>query len=116
MMALIHKGRLVEDAFTDISAGGELPAEGPVIVSLEQWQDQWERLVRRRTPLGIRLASDQHPEVIADLRKAFDAWWEKTVPLMVNEDVPYSPTQPQAVRYEKQKAERGIPDWDPPTL
>ncbi|MEX0321303.1 MAG: arylsulfatase [Puniceicoccaceae bacterium] len=58
----------------------------------------------------------QYPEVIARLRKAYDKWWAETVPLMVNEDKPYSPEQPQTVRYEKQLAERGIPDWTPPKL
>lgn len=57
-----------------------------------------------------------HPDVIAKLRKAYDQWWEETLPLMVNEDAPYAPQQPQAVRYEKQLAERGIPDWAPPKL
>ncbi|QDU36707.1 Arylsulfatase [Maioricimonas rarisocia] len=57
-----------------------------------------------------------HPEVVAELRKAYDAWWEATVPLMVNEDAPYAPQQPQAVRYEKQLKERGIPKWTPPEL
>lgn len=57
---------------------------------------------------------DKHPEVVAELRDAYDSWWKETVPLMVNEDVPYAPEQPQAVRYEKQKAERGIPEWKPP--
>ncbi|MEO8495734.1 MAG: arylsulfatase, partial [Planctomycetota bacterium] len=60
--------------------------------------------------------SADHPEVIASLRKAYDVWWAETVPLMVNEDAPYAPHQPQAVRYEKQLAERGIPDWTPPKL
>jgi arylsulfatase len=60
--------------------------------------------------------SADHPEVIAQLRKAYDAWWAETVPLMVNEDAPYAPHQPQAVRYEKQLAERGIPNWVPPAL
>ena len=60
--------------------------------------------------------ADQHPEVIAKLRKAFDAWWEETVPLMVNEDVPYAEQQPQQVRYDKQLAEQGIPKWEPPRL
>ena len=58
----------------------------------------------------------KHPEVIAELRKAYDKWWEETVPLMVNEDAPYAREQPQAVRYENQKAERGIPDWNVPAL
>ena len=57
-----------------------------------------------------------HPDVIRRLRKAYDAWWTETVPLMVNEDVPYAPAQPQAVRYEKQLKERGIPRWSPPKL
>lgn len=60
--------------------------------------------------------ADQHPEVIAELRTAYDNWWEQTVPLMVNEDAEYTPTQPQADRYNKQLAERGIPDWQPPQL
>jgi len=57
-----------------------------------------------------------HPDVVAELRKAYDAWWEATVPLMVNEDAPYAPHQPQAVRYQKQLEERGIPQWTPPEL
>lgn len=60
--------------------------------------------------------ADQHPEVIAKLRKSYDKWWKDTLPLMVNEDAEYSPTQPQAVRYEQQLKERGIPDWVSPTL
>ncbi|MCR9201026.1 MAG: arylsulfatase [Planctomycetaceae bacterium] len=58
----------------------------------------------------------EHPEVIADLRAKFDQWWVKTLPLMVNEDATFSPVQPQAVRYEKQLQERGIPDWVEPEL
>lgn len=55
-----------------------------------------------------------HPEVIAELRSAYDKWWEETLPLMVNEDAELSPVQPQAVRYEKQLAEKGIPMWSKP--
>lgn len=56
---------------------------------------------------------DQHPEVVAKLRKSYDKWWQETLPFMVNEDAPYAKEQPQAVRYDKQKAEKGIPDWRP---
>lgn len=59
---------------------------------------------------------DQHPDVVARLRKAYDKWWEETLPLMVNENASYAPEQPQKVRYEKQLAERGIPDWKVPKL
>jgi arylsulfatase A-like enzyme len=55
----------------------------------------------------------EHPDVVAEFRKAYDVWWEETVPFMVNEDVPYSPVQPQVVRYEKQLKEKGIPEWSP---
>lgn len=58
----------------------------------------------------------EHPQVFAEMGKAYDAWWEQTVPLMVNEDSPYTEQQPQAVRYEKQLAERGIPTWEPVAL
>ena len=57
-----------------------------------------------------------HPAVVAALRKAYDAWWTETVPLMVNEDAPYAPQQPQAVRYERQQKQRGIPEWSAPEL
>jgi uncharacterized protein (DUF934 family) len=65
-MALIKDGRLVEDPFVDAANSDSIPADVPVIVSLEQWQNHWERLVRRGKAIGVRLASDQHPDVIAD--------------------------------------------------
>ncbi|MFG0335476.1 MAG: arylsulfatase [Maioricimonas sp. JB049] len=67
-------------------------------------------------PYETQDVAAEHPEVVAELRKAYDAWWDATVPLMVNEDAPYAPRQPQAVRYEKQLEERGIPKWTPPEL
>ncbi|QDV25109.1 arylsulfatase [Aureliella helgolandensis] len=57
--------------------------------------------------------ADDHPQVVAELRKAYEQWWSETLPLMVNEDAPYAAEQPQAVRYERQLAERGIPKWTP---
>jgi uncharacterized protein (DUF934 family) len=67
-MALIKGGRLATSPFTDASAADEIPATGAVIVSAEQWQAQREALLARGTPLGIKLRSDQSPELIeADL-------------------------------------------------
>jgi len=63
----------------------------------------------------VNVAAD-NPDVVAAMRKAFDAWWAETVPLMVNEEAPYAPAQPQTVRYEKQLKDRGIPKWSPPRL
>jgi arylsulfatase len=56
----------------------------------------------------------QYPEVMDRLSRVYDKWWDATVPLMVNEDRPAAKEYPLVVRYEKQKAERGIPDWVPP--
>lgn len=64
-MALLRDGELVSDEWHDISgdpAGAELP-EGPVLVSLEQWQARRGELAGRR--LGLRLRSDQHPAQVA---------------------------------------------------
>jgi uncharacterized protein (DUF934 family) len=63
-MALVKNGELVTSSFVDAS-GGEIPASGPVIVSLDQWKAHREALLQRGTPLGIRLHSDQPPELIA---------------------------------------------------
>jgi uncharacterized protein (DUF934 family) len=65
-MALIKGGKLVADPFADASAAESIPPSGPVLVSLEQWQSNRDALLARGTPLGIRLRSDQAPELIAD--------------------------------------------------
>lgn len=56
-----------------------------------------------------------HPKVVARLRKAYDAWWDSAIPLMINEGLPrVSPEeQPLALRYAKQLNEKGIPEWAP---
>ncbi len=60
--------------------------------------------------------ADKHPQVVKKMMTAYDAWWKETRPLMVNEDVPNSKTQPFHVRYNKQLAAGGIPMWQPPKL
>jgi uncharacterized protein (DUF934 family) len=65
-MALIKNNALVDDSFVDASHAEGMPEQGPVIVSLEQWQAQRERLLARRAPLGIRLRSDQTPALVAE--------------------------------------------------
>jgi len=59
---------------------------------------------------------EKHPDVARDMLSAYDQWWKKTRPLMVNEDVPMSPTRPFHVLYEKQRKTGGIPDWKPAGL
>lgn len=57
--------------------------------------------------------SKSSPEVVSRLRQSFDKWWTSVAPLMVNEGLPrVAPAdQPLAIRYHKQLAEKGIPDW-----
>jgi uncharacterized protein (DUF934 family) len=64
-MALVKNGELVTSGFVDASGADAVPPAGPVIVSFEQWQKQRDELLKRGTPLGIRLHSDQPPELIA---------------------------------------------------
>ncbi|MBM4196061.1 MAG: DUF934 domain-containing protein [Gammaproteobacteria bacterium] len=65
-MPLLKSGAIVTDNFVDVSADSSIPDSGSIIVSLEQWLANLDALIARREPIGIRLRSDQHPEVIAD--------------------------------------------------
>ncbi len=57
----------------------------------------------------------KHPEIVAKLQKSYDSWWDSTEPFLVNEGLPKvgPKDQPFAVRYAKQLAEKGIPEWAP---
>jgi uncharacterized protein (DUF934 family) len=65
-MALVRDNSLVEDEFIHVADGAEIPPEGAVLVGFEQWQAHRERLLRRGAPVGVRLHSDQSPELIAE--------------------------------------------------
>jgi len=65
-MALIKNGALVEDIFTVVGDDDAYPSSGAVVVSLERWQSDRARLLDRMDPVGVRLKSDQSPELIAD--------------------------------------------------
>jgi len=58
----------------------------------------------------------EHPELVQQMRAAYDDWWKKTRPLMVNEDAPMSPTRPFHEWYKQQLETTGIPDWAAPQL
>ena len=65
-MALVKNGELVASSFADASAAAAIPPTGAVNVSFEQWNAHRDELLQRGTPLGIRLHSDQAPDLIAD--------------------------------------------------
>lgn len=66
MTALIRDGELVEDVYSAIGEEDALPATGPVLVPLSRWQAERASLIDRGEPVGIRLRSDESPELIAD--------------------------------------------------
>src|SRR5690606_25814020 len=72
MSGLIRNGDLVDDPFADVTAADEIPDDGAVIVSLEQWRAHRDALAARGYPIGIKLRSDESPEAIADELAHFD--------------------------------------------
>jgi len=61
-MPLLRNGRRVEDRWIRVAEDAELPAEGAVLLGLTRWLAERSALLRRCTPLGVALRSDEHPE------------------------------------------------------
>ena len=55
----------------------------------------------------------RHPQIVKIMREAYDKWWTKTRPMMVNENTPMSPVRPFHELYNRQHKTAGIPDWTP---
>ena len=73
-MALVKDGVVVEDIWAHAEDDDDLDAfGGPVFVSLELWQSTRDRLSGRNAPLGLRLTSDQSPELVAQDLGRFEA-------------------------------------------
>lgn len=68
-----------------------------------------------KDPMETTNVATAHPEVVSELRAAYDKWWASAVPLMVNEGLPTikPEAQPLTIRFEKQLKETGIPEWSP---
>ena len=69
-----------------------------------------------KDPGQTRNIVDRHPELVAAMLAAYDKFWQEARPLMVNENVPMSPTRPFHVLYEQQQKSGGIPQWQAPDL
>lgn len=65
-MVLIRNNAVIDDPFTDATGQETIPASGPVLVDFDQWQTHREQLLQRTEPVGVRLRSDQPPELIAE--------------------------------------------------
>ena len=66
MTRLVKDNALVEDPFEYVPEGGEIPPDGPVIVHLEQWRTHRNELSGRGSAVGVRLKSDESPELVAN--------------------------------------------------
>jgi uncharacterized protein (DUF934 family) len=64
-MPLIKDGKIVQDPWTEAAAGGPLPEVDALLVPYEVWKEERETLMKRNGRLGVRLAADQPPQLIA---------------------------------------------------
>jgi uncharacterized protein (DUF934 family) len=60
-MPLIKRGQRVDDPWTVVAEDDPIPAEGPVIVTLEQWRSKRDDLIARGSGVGVLLHSDEPP-------------------------------------------------------
>lgn len=58
----------------------------------------------------------EHPELVAEMKKAYEEFWDEARPLMINDGVPLAKEKPFHVDYKKQKESGGIPAWKEPEL
>lgn len=71
-MPLIKDRAIAEDVWHDVTEDEAVATDGPIIVSLDQWNQFRNLLIGRNAPLGIRLRSDQPPELIEDFLDRFE--------------------------------------------
>ncbi|BDS05891.1 arylsulfatase [Oceaniferula spumae] len=70
----------------------------------------------RNDPAQNKDVASEHPEVVSEMKKAYEKFWDEARPLMINDGVPLAKEKPFHVDYKAQKASSGIPDWKAPTL
>ena len=63
-MALLKDGAIAEDTWRALTDEDPLAGDEPIIVSYDRWQADRDRLSRHNGPLGVRLKSDQPPQLI----------------------------------------------------
>lgn len=63
MSKLIKSGAYAQDVYASMADDAALP-EGPVLVSLARFQKERDALLARNTPVGIKLQSNENPEIL----------------------------------------------------
>ncbi|MDQ8183586.1 arylsulfatase [Pelagicoccus sp. SDUM812005] len=61
-------------------------------------------------------ATAQFPEVVSEMKQAYERFWDESRPLMINENAPLAEEKPFHVDYYAQESSSGIPDWRAPDL
>jgi arylsulfatase len=70
----------------------------------------------KKDPSQLLDIADKNPKVVQSMRLAYEKFWKDARPLMVNEGVPMSPTQPYHVLHAQQLKADGIQMWKAPSL
>ncbi len=65
-MPLVKDGRVTEDEWKAVGDDDARPDGCSIIVTLDRWQNEREELRKCNQPLGIRLRSDQSPNLIEE--------------------------------------------------
>lgn len=71
-MTLVNREGVQSDPWIWVADDAALPQDGAILITLERWQKDHNVLLSRQGPLGIRLRSDQSPEVLAEALADFD--------------------------------------------
>ncbi|MEQ9121625.1 MAG: DUF934 domain-containing protein, partial [Alphaproteobacteria bacterium] len=64
-MPLVRNRQIVEDTWTHVADGEDMPLEAAVIVSADRWLSERATLVHRNAPVGVRLRNDRPLDDIA---------------------------------------------------
>jgi len=70
----------------------------------------------KKDPGQTKNIANEHPEVIAEMRKKYNEWWTEVKPYMVNEKTILAKEKPFWKAYSKQKETIGIQNWEQPKL
>ncbi len=71
---------------------------------------------RFRLVEGVLYDMVNDPELVAEMKAAYEKFWDESRPLMINDGVPLAKEKPYHIEYKAQKASKGIPDWEEPSL
>lgn len=108
-MLFTHKGNLAKDPMDSLDK-----KEG-WSVRTQRWRLVGEKLFDiRNDPYEDHDVAAQYPEVVERLSAAHHNWYKTMVPWMINQTNVWSGPAPMELMFERQKKERGIPEWVPP--